>query len=328
MSGSSRIAITLVTGFLGSGKTTILRRALAASPGQGVAVIINEFGEVGLDHHLIRHVGESVTLVGNGCLCCARREDLVSVLRDFLELHDGGKLALTHVILETTGLADPAPILFTVLNDPLLQHRYGIARVVVTVDALHGEYQLERYPEARKQLAAADDVILTKTDLNPQTEHLERLIREINPAAPVHRDLDVPALAALVFDRAGDHVWRGLLATRDTMPESGGSTDHAADTESLSLVLDSPMDWNVFAVWLSMLLHARGEQVLRVKGILDVGDGAVVINGVQHVIHPPEHLPNWPTKDRRSRIVFIVRGLERERLRQSLLTFQARFGSL
>lgn len=149
-------------------------------------MIINEFGEVGLDHHLVRHVGERVTLVGNGCLCCARRDDLVSVLRDFLELHDGGKLALAHVILETTGLADPAPILFTVLNDPLLQHRYRIARVVVTVDALHGAFQLERHPEARRQLAAADDVILTKTDLNTETERLVRLIREINPAAPVH----------------------------------------------------------------------------------------------------------------------------------------------
>ena len=330
MSGASRIPITLVTGFLGSGKTTILRRALAASPGQGVAVIINEFGEVGLDHHLVRHVGESVTLVGNGCVCCARREDLVSVLRDFLELHDGGKLVLTQVILETTGLADPAPILFTVLNDPLLQHRYRISRVVVTVDALHGESHLAGHPEARKQLAAADDVILTKTDLNPQTEHLERLIKEINPAVPVHRDLDIAALAALVFDQAGDHVWRGLLATedRDTFPEPAAGKDHAADVESLSLALDSPMDWNVFAVWLSMLLHARGEQVLRVKGILDVGDGAVVINGVQHVIHPPEHLPQWPTDDHRSRIVFIVRGLERERLLQSLKTFQARFGSL
>lgn len=186
MSDSSRIAMTLVTGFLGSGKTTILRRALAAAPEPGVAVIINEFGEVGLDHHLVRHVGERVTLVGNGCLCCARRDDLVSVLRDFLELHDGGKLALAHVILETTGLADPAPILFTVLNDPLLQHRYRIARVVVTVDALHGAFQLERHPEARRQLAAADDVILTKTDLNTETERLVRLIREINPAAPVH----------------------------------------------------------------------------------------------------------------------------------------------
>lgn len=327
MPGSARFPITLLTGFLGSGKTTILRRVLGATAEPGVAVIINEFGEVGLDHHLVRHVGESVTLVGNGCLCCARREDLVRVLRELLELHDGGKLQLTHVILETTGLADPAPILFTVINDPLLQHRCRISRVLVTVDTVHGELQLERHPEARKQLAAADHVILTKTDLNPHTEGLVQRIRELNPAARVHRDLDTPALRDLLLDRNDDKVWRALLEMNEAVPEFTGGSAHGANTESLSLVLDSPMDWNVFAVWLTMLLHAHGQEVLRVKGILDVGDGAVLINGVQHVIHPPEHLPEWPTQDRRSRIVFIVRGLEHERLLRSLETFQARFGS-
>ena len=314
--GSGKRPITVVTGFLGSGKTTLLRRVLAGVETRGTAVLINEFGEVGLDHHLVQQVDEQTILLGNGCVCCTVREDLVQALRDLLDQDQRGAIApLKRLIVETTGLADPAPILFTVETDPMLRHHFRIERVIATVDAVNGQHHLDQHAVSVKQVAAADEVIVTKTDMAaPDTaEFLMTRLRAINPSAKyttsIFGDLDPGWLfASGVRDL---QTGRPPHASPLAAPLSTGEPpEHDSDTRSISLTFDQPLDWVAFSVWLSMLLHAHGESVLRVKGLLNVGaTGPVVLNGVQHIIHAPEHLPAWPDADHRSHLVFILHRL-------------------
>lgn len=311
----ARRPVTIVAGFLGSGKTTLLRRALESAPLARVAVVVNEFGEVGLDHELVRAVAEQTVLVGAGCACCERLGDLVRALRELLDLDQRGDIPrLERVLIETSGLADPAPILFTIATDPVLRHHFVVDGVVVAVDGLNGSAQLDRYPESRKQALVADRMVLTKADAtDPRTlEGLEERLRRLNPAASVVRcGLDRPADPAVLR-------FEGARAGVPPVPE----TDHSA-TDALSLELAEPLDWVAFGVWLSMLLHAHGERVLRVKGLLDTGEaGPVWVNGVQHVLHRPEHLDRWPDGARSSRLVMILRGVERTAVTRSLRAFQ------
>jgi G3E family GTPase len=313
-----------VTGFLGSGKTTLLGRVLSEPSMSNTAVLVNEFGEVGLDHHLLRRVDERAVLLGNGCVCCTTREDLVEALLGLLDLDQRGEIPrLDRVVIETTGLADPAPILHTIFADPVLQHHFSVDLVLTTVDAVNGDLHLDRNPESVKQIAAADKVVVTKTD-TAQPGSVRDIISRlgaINPSARV--------FVAAFGETDVDELFRPDGVVSHTVPAVlAGEPHDVGETHSVSLTFDGSVDWTAFGIWLSMLLHARGEDVLRVKGLLDVGEaGPVVVNGVQHTIHPPEHLDRWPDEDHRSRIVFITKGIRPEELLGSLDAFRALLGA-
>ncbi|HZC19073.1 MAG TPA: GTP-binding protein [Rubrobacteraceae bacterium] len=314
--------VTVVTGFLGSGKTTLLARVLSGPSMRSTAVLVNEFGEVGLDHHLLRRADERTVLLGRGCVCCTTREDLVGALLELLDEEDRGSiLPFDRVIVETTGLADPAPILFTVFSHPVLQHHYYVDLVISTVDVVNGELHLDRNHEPSKQIAASDVVVLTKTDVAQASAKLYGRIQSINPYA---RLIEAP------FGEVDPAELLCPLASPTPVCEPLVPVDnqHVSRTHSTSLTFDGPVDWAAFGAWFSMLLHARGEEVLRVKGLLDAGgEGPVMLNGVQHVMHPPEHLEEWPDEDHSTRLVFITRGIRSEELLYSLEAFRGVIGA-
>lgn len=315
--------MTVVTGFLGSGKTTLLSRALKAPGMEATAVLVNEFGSVGLDHHLLRRAGEATLLLENGCVCCATRGDLVEALLALLDEEERGDIPpLRRVAVETTGLADPAPILYTVYAHPVLQHHYAVDSVLCTVDALHGDLHLDRNPESTRQVAAADVLVVTKTDIAAveMSRVLAGRLRSINPYARV---FDAP-----YGEVDPSELFGAGTAGRAVAPPPETDGHAGTGTSSTAVTFDRPVDWAGFGIWLSMLLHARGEAVLRVKGFLDAGGpGPVVIDGVQHVMHPPRHLDAWPDDDRRSRVVFIARGIRSDELLASLEAFRPLVGA-
>ncbi|MEW6637266.1 MAG: GTP-binding protein [Actinomycetota bacterium] len=316
--------MTVVTGFLGSGKTTLLGRVLSEPAVANTAVLVNEFGEVGLDHHLLRRIDERTLLLGSGCVCCTTREDLVEALMELLDMDQRGEIPrLDRVVVETTGLADPAPILHTIFADPVLQHHFSVDLVITTVDAINGDLHLDRNPESVKQVAAADKIVVTKTDVAEPgaVRSLRSRLAAINPSARI-LEASFGALDVEELFRVGDAPARAVTTPLATEPHDVG------ETYSVSVTFDGAVDWTAFGIWLSMLLHARGEDVLRVKGFLDVGgEGPVVVNGVQHTIHPPEHLDRWPDEDHRSRIVFIMKGIRPEELLGSLEAFRGLLGA-
>jgi G3E family GTPase len=336
MNAPTKRPITIVTGFLGSGKTTLLRRLLAGPEARDTAVLVNEFGEVGLDHHLVQRLDEQTILLGG--VCGTVRDDLVRALADLLDRDQRGAIPrLKRVVIETTGLADPAPILFTVVTDPMLQHHFRVESVVTTVDAVNGPLHLDRHPESEKQVVIADEIIVTKTDLvSPDTVvPLLARLQAINPTAPI-----TTAVFGNIDPRR--RLWPGdgsppetrlasasqLTTLSPALDTAGARRHHAGEIRSLALSFAQPLDWIAFSVWLSMLLHARGEDVLRVKGFLNVGaSGPVVLNGVQHIIHAPEHLERWPGTDQRSHLVFMLRAIEPQSLVRSLQAFQHLLGA-
>ena len=253
---------------------------------------------------------QRTVLLPSGCLCCALRGDLADELRDLLARRDAGEIpAFGRVVVETTGLANPAPIVSTLLSEPLVRHHYRLEAVVTTVDAQHGL----RHDESVAQAAAADRLVVTKTDLADPAPVRARLGR-LNPAAPVVEATFGEVEPAALFDGGGERDPRDLVYD--------DSHEHAHEVRAICVTFDEPLDWTAFGIWLTMLLQARGNEVLRVKGLLDVGgDGPLLLNGVQHVVHPPEHLPEWPDDDRRSRLVFIGRELAQHALEGSLAAF-------
>ncbi|MEO5375206.1 MAG: GTP-binding protein [Alphaproteobacteria bacterium] len=318
---SDTIPVTVLTGFLGSGKTTLLNRLLARPELADTAVVVNELGEIGIDHHLIREVsGESVVLLRSGCVCCSVRGDMVTALRDlFLKRVRGEIPDYRRLMIETTGLAEPAPILHTLVSDPLLGARYRLDGIVTTVDAVNAPTQLDRHPEAVRQIAVADRLVLTKTDLAAR-EAIDRTrarMTALNPAAPVivarHGEADPETLLEVgLFTGDG----RPPDVARWLAEDAYGHHHHHHHDElvaSFVVTFDQPLPWEPFVAALESLIAAHGEAVLRVKGLLNVRgeDVPLAIHGVQHVFHPPAALPAWPDADRRSRIVFITRGLDR-----------------
>jgi G3E family GTPase len=306
--------VVLVTGFLGSGKTTLISRLLE-HPGMGeTAVIVNELGEIGIDHHLLRQIDERTVLLSSGCLCCVLRGDLADELRDLLDRRDAKEVPpFRRVVVETTGVADPTPIVATLLSEPLVRHHYELESVVATVDGVHGL----RGSESIKQVAVADRLVLTKADLVPaaETAELEAELARINPAAPLRQAAFGEVELEWLFERAQ----RDPRELEHHDSHAHGAHDH--DVQSCVLFLDE-VDWTAFGLWLTMLLQARGRDILRVKGFVNVGgEGPVLVNCVQHAVHPPVHLDAWPDDDRRSRLVFIGRDLDPERLRASLGAF-------
>lgn len=281
------------------------------------AVIMNELGEVSVDHHLLRRVDERTVVLDSGCVCCSLRGDLADELRDLLDRRARGELpSFTRVVVETTGLADPAPIVNTVLNDPMLHHHVRLDAIVATIDGVHARSESEHEHEWVRQTVAADRLCITKTDLAPpdELEEVERRLKQLNPLASVHRTSNGEIDAEL------------LLAPVNHDPGGLPEKKHVhGDITAFTLFFDEPLDWIVFGIWLTMLLQARGRDMLRVKGLLNVGAGGpVLLNGVRHVFHPPVHLDSWPDDDRRSRIVFIGRGLDCTQVERSLAAFQAR----
>jgi G3E family GTPase len=337
MASDALIPVNLITGFLGSGKTTLLKRLLQG-PGMGrTAVLINEFGEVGLDHYLLERLDEATVLLKSGCLCCTIRGDLRDAIRDLYDRCERGTIpTFDRLIIETTGLADPAPIVATLLADPVIRHHFRLGKVVTVVDALNGLANLEAYEESRKQAAVADRLVVSKTDLaeSNTTRRLRDTLARLNPTAPqqdsardeVHAD---DLLASDLYDPKGKsaEVRHWLKeAGAAAVPDEGHGHDvnrHGADIRAFCLTLEAPLDWSAFALWLTMLINRYGAQILRLKGLLHIAgvDTPVVIHGVQHTVHPPVHLAAWPEGDRRTRLVFIAKGLARDRLEASLAAF-------
>jgi len=313
---SGRRGVTLLSGFLGSGKTTLLRRELDQAGSRPPAVILNDFAQTVVDDVLLGSQGEAPLVVSGGCACCTRRDGLAHALTGLLDAEQRGTVARRdHVVIETSGLSDPGPIAFTMANDPVLKHHYALARVCVTVDALTGLSSIEHHQVALRQLLAADDVFVTKADLVTPT-HLEPLVsrlRAINPSATI----SVTAGGVLVRTETPTGAGRHRAIT---VPPTEAT--HTSAISTLELVIEEPLDWQAFAVWLSLLLHRHGSNVLRVKGALNVqGVGPVAVNGVQHIVHRPEHLtePSPPG----TRLVFIVRDIAPLLLERSFRTFVA-----
>jgi G3E family GTPase len=326
---ASRLPVSIITGFLGSGKTTLLNHLLR-HPGMGdSAVIINEFGEVSIDHQLVQAVDGDIAVLASGCVCCSLRNDLEQTIRDLLARRDRGEVpAFARILVETTGLADPAPIVQLLLNNPLVSHFVRLDAVVTTVDAVNGARQLDEHDEAVKQAALADRLLVTKTDLaaSDDVSALCRRLSSLNPGAALDTVLNGEIAPDALFGAALFDPSRKLPDVRRWINEAAYASprhthDHHEHTNIRAYCLsrDEPLEWDLLSFWLSALRRDVGEDLLRVKGILNLaGESApVAIHGVHHVFHPPVVLDAWPDEDRRSRIVFITRGIEQAELEAS-----------
>jgi dihydroorotase len=340
---ASLIPATLLTGFLGSGKTTVLNHVLKQPGMAATAVIVNEFGEIGLDHLLVERSTEDVVLLNSGCLCCTVRNDIVDTLTSlFVDRAKGNVPWFTRVVIETTGLADPAPILHTLMTEPIVAARYMLDGVVTTVDAVNGAATLDRQPEAVKQAAVADRLLLTKTDLSQPAlrQALEARLAALNRSAsliPVAQGAVDPARLFNLgfFDPAtrSVDVQRWL---RDEAFAAGHQHHHDAEhadpnrhddrIRAFCITRERPISWAVLSGWLDGLATMRGDDLLRLKAIValsDRPDQPVVLHGVQHLFHPPVLLPQWPSEDRSTRMVFITRDLPQEAIEATLTAFES-----
>lgn len=327
----------MLTGFLGSGKTTVLNHLVRSERMSRALVTINEFGAVGLDHDLVARSSEDlvVEMLG-GCLCCTIRGDLLATLRDApWRFSRDGTCWLDRVVIETTGLADPAPILHTLMTDERLQTLYRLDGVIATVDAANGSATLDAQEEAVKQAAVADRILLTKTDLVSHEDRraLDVRLHALNPAAPIITTSNGEVDAALLFDAGlynpetkSDDVRRWLKAEAYEDHDHGHGhhhhdvNRHDSSIHATCLTFDEPLQAHAFERWLDILAAFKGTDILRVKGIVNIAgeDRPVVIHGVQHVFHPPILLDRWPSDDRRTRLVFITRNVTPNELQGTL----------
>jgi G3E family GTPase len=333
MTRAQPIPVNVITGALGSGKTTLLARLLRDPGMADTAVLINEFGEVGLDHHLLQRIDADTVMLQSGCVCCTIRGDLANAVRDLYERRQRGEIArFRRLVIETTGLADPAPVIYTLMSGDAIRHHFRLGNVITTVDALNGARQLDAFEESLKQAAVADRLVLTKTDLADEATvtALRQRLAALNPAAPVIEGAAAASAANLLTGDVYNPRTKGREVARWVAAAAAPGHQHAHDVNrhdasihAFCLTFEAALDWTAFGVWLTMLLHAHGENILRVKGILNVAGSPVpvAVHGVQHIVHPPVHLARWPDDDRRSRIVFIVRGLAQADIEASLAAF-------
>lgn len=316
----SRTPVHLLTGFLGSGKTSILRQWLTDPAMAETAVIINELGEIGLDHLLVREVKEDVLLLASGCVCCSVREDLLSTLTDLKAQVQAGELPpFQRVVVETTGLADPLPIMQAIVSLPQINSHYQLGQVICTVDGINGSQTLKTQAEARQQAAVADALLITKLDVidAAQRAQIEYALRLTNTHAPLLSAKDTTEW----FDRPREQAF-----TKRSFQSNGkimSSTLHDSDIHSFVVEWHKPLTWSVFMEWMELLLYARGDTVLRVKGLvmIDGQSGPTVVQGVQHVLFPFEQLSAWPKEHGQcSRLVFIGKNLLPQAVLRSLET--------
>lgn len=308
---STKTPLLILTGFLGAGKTTLLQEILAAERFGRSAVLVNEFGEVGIDQNLVTAVSPDIVLLDSGCICCQIRGELKEALRDLLDRRSSGELPpFSRIILETTGLAEPAPIVSTIHADLLLQNQMYVDAIATVVDGAAGLATAPRRPEWLQQVASADTLIVSKYDVDPRSAaELEAYLATLNPEAEICvRSAGDPLPPLFRGDVGRGRPARAAGAHR---AGAGGHSAHEDTVRSTIIHLAGPIDWIAFGVWLSALLHAHGRRILRVKGVLDVGEGRpVLLNGVQHMVFPPEHLDDWPADAETSRLVFILDGLD------------------
>jgi G3E family GTPase len=360
---SDRMPVSILTGFLGSGKTTLLKALLNHPEMDRVMVIVNEFGEIGLDDALIEQVDEDAVLLSSGCLCCTVRNDLLDTLKSLFKRQAKGEIPpFDRIVIETTGLADPAPILHTMMSDGFLVTRFTLDGVVAVVDVVNAPWQLDQQYESVKQAAVADRIVLSKTDLvSPQAvAEVEARLRAINPAAPILAVIQGQVEPSALFNaglynprtKSTDvQRWLQEEAYRDTeghVYHRPGEHDHAHGHDhdhdhgrghahhhdvnrhddhirAFCLVYDEPFAWNKIAPALDMMVQTHGLNILRMKGILNVTevDVPVVVHAVQHLFHPPAKLDAWPSEDRRSKLVIIAKDLEREQIERILNSYLA-----
>ncbi|MGH7112988.1 MAG: CobW family GTP-binding protein [Stellaceae bacterium] len=345
---ASLIPVTLLTGFLGSGKTTVLNHVLKQPGMAATAVIVNEFGEIGIDHLLVEKATDDVVLLNSGCLCCTVRGDIVDTLLNLFVGRANGKVPhFARVVIETTGLADPAPILHTLISDPLVAARYLLDGVVATVDAVNGAGTLDRQPEAVKQAAVAARLRLTKTDLAEPVAaaSLKARLAALNPGAPVLAVAQGAVDPALLFNLGFYDPQTKSVDVRHWLREEAYQTGHAHADEhehdqldinrhddrirAFCITRERPISWAALSTWLDALATMRGDDLLRLKAIVALSDRPgepVVVHGVQHLFHPPVLLKEWPSDDHRTRMVFITRDLPREAIESTLAAFEEAVG--
>jgi G3E family GTPase len=316
------IPVSIVTGFLGSGKTTLVNRLLKRPEMNRVAVIVNELGEIGIDNDLVEVSSEQMMLLNNGCLCCVLRGDLQETLRDlFIKRRNGEIIDFDRVVIETTGLADPAPVMQTLITDSLLLEQYRLDCVVTLVDAVNAPGQLVQFTEPVKQVALADRLVITKSDLvgEKQLKALIARLGEINPNAPVkvalNGEIELAFLVDVGLRRSNarlEEVERWLGAEKQD--EHGHTHRHDEAVQTFVLRFEKPMSWTAFTQCLDVLTALRGPDLLRVKGLVNVEgkNGPMVVQGVQHLFHPPLELAGWPGPDCSTRLVFITRDIPRQ----------------